>query len=153
MSWVFLWAFAHAMKLHVDLESDAKLNISRLREMTCEEAAPAFVKGLAKELNKGHGYDSMFYKGCLKFVQRNANASIPVISQIEKFGTVCKQGRFVENETVLAKAMCPTNLIQGCSRMFKVTWKQKPITEICHRNGFNLGFSMVLPKSLEPIAY
>ncbi|CAK9029006.1 Sonic hedgehog protein [Durusdinium trenchii] len=104
------------MKLHVDLESDAKLNISRLREMTCEEAAPAFVKGLAKELNKGHGYDSMFYKGCLKFVQRNANASIPVISQIEKFGTVCKQGRFVENETVLAK-VDPTRLAAECDRV------------------------------------
>ena len=92
------------MKLHVDLASNASRESRESREMTCEDSAPSFVKGLAKDLTKGYGYDSMFYKGCLAFVERNANLSIPVITQIENFGKVCKQGRFVKNETALGKA-------------------------------------------------
>ena len=96
-SWLLLWATAQSMKLHIGTVSNTS------RALSCEDTAPVFVSDMAKDLEGSYGYDSMFYKGCLQFVHKNADLKLPIIAQIEKFGSLCKQGLFVEGESAVGE--------------------------------------------------
>ena len=111
MKCLLVWATAHAMKLHVDSE----VNSSR-RSFSCADEAPRIVDGMASDLEKSYGYNSMFYKGCLKFVGHHANLSMPIITQIETFGRVCKLGLFEGNESSLG-SVDPSKLAAECDRV------------------------------------
>lgn len=109
-SWLLLWATAQSMKLHIGTVSNTS------RALSCEDTAPVFVSDMAKDLEGSYGYDSMFYKGCLQFVHKNADLKLPIIAQIEKFGSLCKQGLFVEGESAVGE-VDPSVLESECDRV------------------------------------
>ncbi|CAJ1418911.1 unnamed protein product [Effrenium voratum] len=98
------------MKLHVDTAFNSS------RSFSCADEAPRIVDGMASDLEKSYGYNSMFYKGCLKFVGHHGNLSMPVITQIETFGRVCKLGLFEGNESSLG-SVDPSKLAAECDRV------------------------------------
>ncbi|CAE7940671.1 SHH [Symbiodinium sp. KB8] len=146
-SWLLLWASAQSMKLHLGTE----LNTSR--SLSCEDTAPTFVGDMAQDLERSYGYDSMFYKGCLQFVHKNADLKLPMIAQIEKFGSVCKQGLFVEGESALGE-VDPSVLESECDRVIynmEVQYKLLGGRSLSTPEGFcAVLIDLVLPIDEEP---
>ena len=103
---LMLAAAAAAMKTH-DLtnQSDAAAKIiARRNNMTCQEMNRQRVDGMKDDLGRSHGFDAMFYRGCLKFVKANGDGKHGAAEQTEKLGAACKKGTFDGKNSVLTKA-------------------------------------------------
>ena len=103
---LMLAAAAAAMKTH-DLtnQSDAAAKlIARRNNMTCREMNRQRVDGMKDDLDQSHGFDAMFYRGCLKFVKANGDGKHGAAEQTEKLGAACKKGTFDGKNSVLTKA-------------------------------------------------
>ena len=85
------FALAVVAILHLDLSCAMKLHDEASRGSSnrtvansdCRAGSEKFVNVLANELENSLGYNGMFYKGCLNFVKKNANTSMPIMAQIE----------------------------------------------------------------------
>lgn len=117
------FALAVVAILHLDLSCAMKLHDEASRGSSnrtvansdCRAGSEKFVNVLANELENSLGYNGMFYKGCLNFVKKNANTSMPIMAQIEAFGQRCKQALFVGDESAMDK-VSPKQLEAECDR-------------------------------------
>ena len=105
-----------AMKMHEYDNRTAAVRAAqqRIRSMSCADMGRELVNTMVSNLQKSQGNDAVFFRGCLQFLEKNAQKKRPAAAQIEALGEACKGGEMGEGS--ILDDVDPSHLAAECDR-------------------------------------